>query len=409
MATETAPQPTASLRKTAESTAFVILVALSFSHLLNDLIQSLIPAIYPLLKESFDLKYTQVGLITFTFQVTASLLQPLVGIYTDRYPKPFSLAVGMGFTLIGLILLARAASFPMILIAAGLVGVGSSVFHPESSRMARAASGGRYGLAQSLFQVGGNAGSAMGPLLAAFIVVPNGQGSVAWFSVLALIAMAVLFKVGMWYRDRLRNRVVPAGGKVAEGEPELSRGRIIFAVAILLCLIFSKYFYLVSLTNYYTFYLIDKFGVSVQTAQLYLFLFLGSVAVGTFAGGPVGDRIGYKSVIWVSILGVLPFTLALPYVDLFWTAILTVPIGLILASAFSAILVYAQELMPRRVGMVAGLFFGFAFGMAGLGAAVLGRLADETSIGYVYHVCSFLPFIGVLTAFLPNLERARAH
>jgi MFS transporter, FSR family, fosmidomycin resistance protein len=403
--TETAPEPTAILRRPAESTALAILLALSFSHLLNDLIQSLIPAIYPLLKESFDLSFTQVGLITLTFQLTASLLQPLVGIYTDRYPKPFSLAVGMGFTLVGLILLARAESFPMILIAAGMVGVGSSVFHPESSRMARAASGGRHGLAQSLFQVGGNAGSAVGPLLAAYIVVPNGQHSVGWFSVVALVAIVVLFRVGLWYRGRLRNRVVPTGSHDAGTKPGLSRERISFAVSILLCLIFSKYFYLVSLSSYYTFYLIDKFHLPVQTAQLYLFLFLGSVAAGTFIGGPVGDRIGYKFVIWTSILGVLPFTLALPYVNLFWTGVLTIPIGMILASAFSAILVYAQELMPRRVGMVAGLFFGFAFGMGGLGAALLGHLADLTSIGYVYHVCSFLPAIGILTAFLPNLER----
>jgi FSR family fosmidomycin resistance protein-like MFS transporter len=381
------------------------LLALSFSHLLNDLIQSLIPAIYPLLKTSFDLTFTQVGFITFTFQLTASLLQPLVGSYTDRHPKPFSLAAGMGFTLVGLVLLASAHSFPMILVAAGLVGVGSSIFHPESSRMARAASGGRHGLAQSLFQVGGNAGSAVGPLLAAFIVVPGGQGSVAWFSIVALVAIGVLLKVGKWYRNRLGNRVVPAGGTIAEGKPALSRGRVVFAVTILLCLIFSKYFYLVSLSSYYTFYLIDKFHLPVQTAQLYLFLFLGAVAAGTLAGGPVGDRFGYKVVIWVSILGVLPFTVLLPYVDLFWTGVLTVPIGLILASAFSAILVYAQELMPRRVGMVAGLFFGFAFGMGGLGAALLGRLADLTSIGYVYHISSFLPLIGVLTAFLPNLGK----
>ncbi len=407
MGTETAPQPVPSLRQAAESTTFAILVALSFSHLLNDMIQSLIPAIYPLLKESFKLSFTQVGLITLTFQVTASLLQPLVGIFTDRYPKPFSLAVGMGFTLIGLVLLALAGSFLMILFASALVGVGSSVFHPESSRMARAASGGRHGLAQSLFQVGGNVGSAIGPLLAAFIVVPGGQGSVAWFSIAALVAIAVLIRVGRWYRERLRSRLAPAGTIHADGKPRLSNARIAFAVTILLCLIFSKYFYLVSLSSYYTFYLIDKFDISVQAAQIYLFVFLGSVAVGTFAGGPVGDRFGYKFVIWGSILGVLPFTLALPYVDLFWTGVLTVPIGLILASAFSAILVYAQELIPQRVGMVSGLFFGFAFGMGGLGAAILGYLADQTSIEYVYHVCSYLPMIGILTALLPNQRRTR--
>jgi FSR family fosmidomycin resistance protein-like MFS transporter len=404
---ETAPEPVGSARQVGKATAFTVLVALSFSHLLNDLIQSLIPAIYPLLKASFDLTFTQVGLITLTFQLTASLLQPLVGMYTDRHPKPFSLATGMGSTLVGLLLLAWAGSFPMILIAAGLVGVGSSVFHPESSRMARAASGGRHGLAQSLFQVGGNTGSAIGPLLAAFIVVPGGQGSVAWFSIAALVAIVVLLNVGRWYRNRLRDRAGRGGTGAPEGTPSLSRRRVAFAVAILLCLIFSKYFYLVSLSSYYTFYLIDKFQLPVQTAQLYLFLFLGSVAVGTFAGGPVGDRLGYKFVIWASILGVLPFTLVLPYVGLFWTGVLTVPIGLVLASAFSAILVYAQELMPRRVGTVSGLFFGFAFGMGGLGAAALGRLADMTSIGYVYHVCSFLPAIGILTAFLPHVGRTR--
>jgi MFS transporter, FSR family, fosmidomycin resistance protein len=401
--TEVSPPQAVTARRGGEGTYFAVLLALSFAHLLNDLIQSLIPAIYPLLKESFDLNFMQVGLITLTFQLTASLLQPLVGLSTDRRPMPSSLAVGMGFTLVGLLLLASAGSFPLILVAAALVGVGSSVFHPESSRMARAASGGRHGLAQSLFQVGGNAGSAVGPLLAAFIVVPGGQGSVAWFSLAALLAIVVLINVGRWYRRRLSARTARQTGRIAaERRHGLSRARVAFAVAILLCLIFSKYFYLVSLSSYYTFYLIDRFHVSVPTAQLYLFVFLGAVAAGTVAGGPVGDRFGYKLVIWLSILGVLPFTLALPYAGLFWTAVLTVPIGLILASAFSAILVYAQELLPRRVGLVAGLFFGFAFGMGGLGAAVLGELADVTSIGFVYRVCSFLPAIGVLAAFLPN-------
>jgi FSR family fosmidomycin resistance protein-like MFS transporter len=404
--TETIPQPL--VRRVGETTSFAILLALSFSHLLNDLIQSLIPAIYPLLKDSFDLNFMQIGLITLTFQLTASLLQPLVGLYTDRYPQPFSLAAGMAFTLLGLFLLATAGSFSLVLLAAALVGIGSSVFHPESSRMARAASGGRHGLAQSLFQVGGNAGSAIGPLLAAFIVVPGGQRSVAWFSIAALVAIVLLFRVGRWYREHLLVRATRRTRFTEEVRSGLSRARVTFAVAILLCLVFSKYFYLVSLSSYYTFYLIDRFAVSVPTAQLFLFLFLGSVAAGTVAGGPIGDRFGYKFVIWVSILGVLPFTLILPYADLFWTAALTVPIGLILASAFSAILVYAQELMPRRVGLVAGLFFGFAFGMGGLGAAVLGELADLTSIGYVYRVCSFLPLIGVLTAFLPNLEKTSA-
>ncbi len=394
-------------RSAEENTLFVILVALSFSHLLNDLIQSLIPAIYPILKSSYHLTFTQVGFITLTFQLTASLLQPVVGIATDKRPMPFSLAIGMTFSLFGLILLSRANNFPTILVAAGLVGVGSSVFHPESSRMARAASGGRHGLAQSLFQVGGNFGSALGPLLAAFIVVPNGQTSVAWFSLVAMIAIAVLFNVGRWYQGHLASLASRVRKGMGDIHPTFSRLKITTSIAILLLLIFSKHFYLASLSSYYTFYLMDKFALSVQSAQIYLFLFLGSVAVGTFAGGPIGDRLGFKFVIWGSILGVLPFTLALPYANLFWTGVLTVPIGFILSSAFPAILVYAQELLPGRVGMVAGLFFGFAFGMGGLGAAVLGQLADATSIRYVYHVCSFLPMIGLLTAFLPNLEAAR--
>jgi MFS transporter, FSR family, fosmidomycin resistance protein len=366
-------------------TASAVLVALSVSHLLNDTIQSLIAAVYPVLKDSYALTFTQVGLITLAFQVTASLLQPLVGLYTDRRPLPFSLALGMG------------------VVAAALVGVGSAVFHPEASRMARLASGGRHGLAQSLFQVGGNGGSALGPLLAAFVVVPWGQGSLAWFSVAAIVAMLILFRVGLWYRARLAER---AANTTAAKPPLVSPGRAAFAVGVLLCLIFSKYFYLASLTSYYTLYLIATFGVSVADAQLRLFVFLGAVAAGTVLGGPVGDRIGFKAVIWGSILGVLPFTLALPYADLFWTTVLTVPIGLVLASAFSAIMVYAQELLPSRVGMVAGLFFGFAFGMGGVGAAVLGWLADQTSIGTVYRVCAFLPLIGLLTALLPDLRRA---
>ena len=389
-----------------ESALFAILLALSFSHLLNDLIQSLIPAIYPILKESFHLSFSQIGYITLTFQLTASLLQPVVGIYTDRHPKPYSLAIGMGFTLMGLILLSQAGSFPVILIAGGLVGVGSSIFHPESSRMARAASGGRHGLAQSLFQVGGNTGSSLGPLLAAWIVVPNGQSSVAWFSIVALVAIVVLYRVGRWYSNHLSITRKSKHASMHHDRPGLSGMKIGFSIAILLALIFSKHIYLASLSTYYTFYLMDRFDISVQWAQFYLFIFLGSVAAGTLAGGPVGDRIGFKSVIWGSILGVLPFTLALPYANLFWTAVLTVPIGLILASAFSAILVYAQELVPGRVGTIAGLFFGFAFGIAGLGAALLGQLADATSIRYVYHVCSFLPLIGLLTVFLPNLESA---
>ena len=384
------------------NTTFAVLVALSVSHLLNDTIQSLIAAVYPVLKESYALSFTQIGLITLAFQFTASLLQPLVGMYTDRRPLPFSLAVGMGVSLAGILLLSVAASFPAILLAAALVGVGSAIFHPESSRMARLASGGQHGLAQSLFQVGGNGGSALGPLLAAFVVVPWGQRSLAWFSVAAVAAMIILFRVGLWYRAHLAERV--ARRAVPAPSPVSSR-RAAFAIGILLCLIFSKYFYMTSLTSYYTLYLIDTFGVSVQDAQLRLFVFLGAVAVGTFVGGPVGDRIGFKAVIWGSILGVVPFTLALPHVGLTWTTVLTVPIGLILASAFSAIMVYAQELLPSRVGMVAGLFFGFAFGMGGVGGAVLGWLADRTSIRFVYEVCAFLPLIGLLTALLPNLTR----
>lgn len=379
----------------------VVLLALSVSHLLNDTLQSLIAAVYPILKESYSLSFTQIGLITLAFQCTASLLQPLVGLYTDRKPLPFSLVIGMGVTLVGLILLSVADNFLAILIAASLVGVGSAIFHPEASRMARLASGGRHGFAQSLFQVGGNGGSAIGPLLAAFVVVPWGQPSLAWFSIAAVAAMIILFQVGRWYQAHLNERVA----KKASSTPSpVSPRQAAFAIAILLCLIFSKYFYLVSLTSYYTLYLIETFSVSVQDSQLRLFVFLGAVAVGTFIGGPIGDKIGFKAVIWGSILGVLPFTLVLPYSNLFWTTVLTIPIGLILASAFSAIMVYAQELLPSRVGMVAGLFFGFAFGMGGVGAAVLGWLADQTSIGFVYKICSFLPLIGLLTALLPNLK-----
>jgi len=385
----------------ADGRVVVVLVALSLSHLLNDMIQSLIAAVYPILKDSYALTFTQIGLITLAFQLTASLLQPLVGIFTDRRPQPYSLIAGMGFTLLGLLLLSVADSFTSILVAAALVGVGSSIFHPEASRMARVASGGRHGFAQSFFQVGGNLGSAIGPLLAAFIVVPRGQGQIAWFSIAAVLAMLVLFWVGRWYRSHLANRPT---SKKATARHDLSRRRVGISIAILLCLVFSKYFYLASLTSYYTFYLIETFNVSVQTAQIHLFVFLGAVAVGTLAGGPVGDRLGFKTVIWGSILGVLPFTLALPYANLFWSVVLTVPIGLILASAFSAIVVYAQELVPSRVGAVGGLFFGFAFGMGALGAAILGRFADLTSLGYVYRVCSFLPLIGLLTAFLPRLR-----
>lgn len=394
-------------RHPAENTVFAVLVAISFSHLLNDTIQSVIPAIYPILKTSFHLNFTQIGLITLTFQLTASLLQPFVGLYTDHRPKPYSLAIGMGFTLVGLLLLSKANNFAMILCSAALVGMGSSIFHPEASRLARMASGGRHGFAQSFFQVGGNAGSSLGPLLAALIIVPGGQPSVAWFSLAALLAIGVLWKVGVWYRHNMNRIKGRSHARGKGGHPILSKGRILLALSVLITLIFSKFFYLASMTNYYTFYLIGRFHVSVQTAQIYLFLFLAAVAAGTIIGGPFGDRFGRKYVIWISILGVAPFTLLLPYADLFWTAVLTLIIGVILASAFSAILVYAQELVPGKVGMIAGLFFGFAFGMAGIGSAVLGRLADHTSVEYVFHVCSFLPLLGLLTGFLPDIERSK--
>jgi len=392
---------TISPAQAAGRTTFSILAAISFCHMLNDMMQSLLPALYPMLKSSYALSFGEIGLLTFTYQITASLLQPIIGMFTDRSPRPYSLSVGMGFTLVGLLLLAYAANFWLLMLAAALVGTGSSVFHPESSRVARMASGGRHGLAQSVFQVGGNVGSAVGPLLAAFIVLPRGQSSVAWFSCAAMLGMFVLFNVGHWYKlhglARLKPRAA-ASGKAAPG-PRSKEVRVV--IGVLLALIFSKYFYLASLTSYYTFYLISRFGVSVKSAQLHLFIFLAAVAVGTIVGGPLGDRFGRKYVIWASILGVLPFTLILPHADLFWTSVLTVPIGLILASAFPAIVVYAQELMPGRTGTVAGLFFGFAFGMGGVGAAVLGKLADAFGINAVYQMCAFLPLIGLLAAFLP--------
>jgi MFS transporter, FSR family, fosmidomycin resistance protein len=396
--------------KSSGTTVVGILAAISVSHLLNDTIQSLIPSIYPILKASFQLNFSQIGLIALTLQLTASLLQPVVGMYTDRRPTPYSLVAGMAFSLVGLLLLSAAATLGMILVAAGLIGIGSSVFHPESSRVARMASGGRHGLAQSVFQVGGNLGSSLGPLLAAFVVVPHGQSSLAWCALLALVAIVLLFRVGRWSAERRPRTVTPLARVSWEPRPGLSRRRVVVSLAVLVTLIFSKYFYLASLNSYYTFYLISKFGLSVQSAQVHLFVFLGSVAAGTILGGPVGDRIGPKYVIWGSILGVFPFTFALPYANLFWTGVLTVAIGLILASAFSAILVYAQELVPGRVGTIGGLFFGFAFGMAGLGAASLGKLADLTSIEYVYRLCAYLPLIGMLTAFLPDLDhQATAH
>jgi FSR family fosmidomycin resistance protein-like MFS transporter len=396
-----------SARKVAEGTVFSVLIALSVTHLLNDTLQSLIPAMYPILAKSLDLKFTQVGLITLTFQMSASILQPLVGLYTDKRPQPFSLAIGMSFTLIGLISLAMAHTFPMVLVSVSLVGIGSAIFHPEASRLAYMAAGGRHGMAQSLFQVGGNAGSSLGPLLAAAIIVPLGQFHVIWFSLAALLAIFIMLRISAWYKQNTHRIKPKKSAASGVGHVQLSRGKVIFSVIILLVLIFSKYFYMTSLTSYYTFYLIDKFHVSVQSAQIHLFIFLFSIAAGTFIGGPLGDRIGRKYVIWISILGCAPFTLLMPHANLFWTSVLSVFIGVILSSAFSAILVYAQELMPGKVGMIAGLFFGFAFGMAGVGSALLGKLADATSIRYVYEVCAWLPLIGILTAFLPNIEGSR--
>jgi FSR family fosmidomycin resistance protein-like MFS transporter len=411
---------------TVKRTVFSILLAISFSHLLNDTVQSVLPAIYPLLKATFHLNFGQVGLIALTLQLTASLLQPLVGLHTDKHPRPYSLAIGMTITLAGLLALAIAPTYGAVIAAAALVGVGSAVFHPESSRVARMASGGQHGLAQSLFQVGGNAGSALGPLLAAFVLT-NGQSSVAWLGILALIGIALLIHIGKWAKatrsttgkfsptnaggfsgalsggasGAISDNAAPVADHIA-----LSTRKVTVSMVILIALMFSKFFYLASINSYYTFYLMNKFQLPVRSAQLHLFIFLGAVAAGTIVGGPVGDRIGRKYVIWWSILGVLPFTLLLPYANLWWTSILSVIIGMILASAFSAILVYAQELVPGRVGMISGLFFGFAFGMGGVGAALLGKLADLTSISVVYHVCSYLPAIGILTAFLPDLEPA---
>jgi MFS transporter, FSR family, fosmidomycin resistance protein len=399
----------AEARDTAERTVLSVLLAISFSHLLNDTIQSLIAAIYPVVKESFALSFTQIGLITLTFQMTASLLQPVVGHFADRRPQPYALPAGMCFTLLGLVLLSTAGSFPLLLVAVALVGVGSSVFHPEASRLAFMAAGSRHGFAQALFQVGGNAGSALGPLLAAMIVVgEHAQRRLLWFSIAAVAAIVVLWNVGRWFRQNTF-RLQPRPRKEAQaGQKPLSARKVGWSIAILVALMFSKFFYLTSMSSYYTFYLIGKFGLSIRSAQIYLFVFLFSVAAGTFVGGPMGDRFGRKYVIWGSILGVAPFTLLLPHASLFWTMALSVVIGLVLSSAFSAILVYAQELMPGKVGLIAGLFFGLAFGMGGLGSALLGWLADLTSIGFVFQVCAFLPLLGLLTGFLPNLETARA-
>ncbi|WP_115730846.1 MFS transporter [Aminobacter aminovorans] len=381
-----------------------ILLAVSFSHFLNDVMQSLISSLYPMLKNDYHLDFWQIGLLTTTFQVTASLLQPVIGMYTDKKPLPFSLPVGMCLTLIGLLTLAFAHSYEMLLVGSAFVGLGSAIFHPESSRVARLASGGRFGLAQSLFQVGGNFGSALGPLLAALIVVPLGQGGIAWFSIAAMVGIVVLIRVSVWYSRHIVSAAKRAAPTLFNPLP---RNKVISALVVLAILVCSKQAYTASLSSYYTFYVIERFGVSVQESQYLLFLFLGSAALGTFLGGPIGDRFGAKTVIWFSILGVLPFTLMLPYADLFWTKVLTVLIGLILASAFSAIVVFAQELVPGRVGLIAGIFFGFAFGIGGIAAAVLGVIADSRGIEYVFKLCSFLPMLGLLTVFLPNMKAAR--
>lgn len=385
-------------------TIFPVLIAISLSHLLNDTIQSLIPSIYPIVKNSFHLSFAQIGFITLTFQLSASLLQPIVGSFTDKKPQPFSLATGMTSSLAGLVLLSQASNYAMVLIAVALIGIGSSIFHPEASKLAYLAAGNRRGLAQSIFQVGGNAGSSIGPLLAALIIEPYGQSNILWFSLVAFLAIIILMRLGVWYKAHLNFTRKKPFPKKAHTGISLSRSRIIASIAILLVLIFSKYFYLASITSYYTFYLIHKFHLPVQTSQIYLFIFLLAVAAGTILGGPLGDRFGRKYVIWFSILGAAPFTVLLPHANLFFTCILTVFIGIIIASAFSAILVYAQELLPGKIGLVSGLFFGFAFGMGGLGSAVLGALADKTSIEYVFKLCAFLPLIGILTAFLPDLR-----
>ncbi len=387
------------VRPEVQTTVFQILIAISLGHLLNDMIQSLVPSIYPILKQSYGLSFAEIGLITLTWQGTASILQPIVGFITDRKGQPFSLPVGMGFTLTGLLILSVATSFPLILLAVGCIGIGSSIFHPESSRVARMASGGRHGMAQSLFQVGGNIGSAAGPLVAAFIILPGGQGAVAWFALVALAGIILLTRVSFWYSKKQKAMAARAQNKPFIRYPHAKVG---LSLIILSLLVFSKFLYMASLSNYYTFYLIETFGVSVRDAQIYLFVYLGAVATGTILGGPIGDRFGRRTVIWLSVLGVLPFTLILPYANLQWTIGLSIIIGLILSSAFPAIVVFAQELVPTKVGAVSGLFFGFAFGMGGLGAAMLGALADHTSIDFVYHVVSFLPAVGLLTIFLPR-------
>lgn len=401
------PTETTPAKTIVTGTVYSILFTISFTHLLNDMMQSVIPAVYPLIKTNFNLSFTQIGLITLTFQLTASLLQPFIGFYTDKKPMPNSLAIGMGFTLIGLICISLATSFLTILISVSLIGMGSSVFHPESSRVAYLASGGKKGLAQSIFQLGGNAGSAIGPLLAALIIMPYGQFYIIWFAVAAVAAIVILSRIGKWYGEHMLLRTQNQVKTVNDEQPVFSRKRVIYSIVILLVLIFSKYFYMASMTSYFTFYLIDKFHVTVEQSQMYLFAFLAAVAAGTVIGGPLGDRFGRKYIIWISILGAAPFTLLLPHADLAWTVVLAVLIGVIISSAFSAILVYATDLVPGKVGMIAGLFFGFAFGMGGLGSAVLGWLADKTSIEYIFQICAFLPLIGIITIFLPNIEQKK--
>ena len=391
---------------TVQAAAIPVLISLSFCHLLNDLIQSLIPALYPLFKQEFNLDFAQIGIITLAFQLTASLLQPTIGYYTDKRPQPFSLALGMCSTLIGLLLLSVAHNYQAILFAAALVGTGSAIFHPEASRVARMASGGRYGTAQAFFQVGGNVGQAVGPLLAAFIVLPRGQGAIAWISLAALVAMGLLTRIGMWYGAR--SRPSHAAAHTRAPTHNLSRARVLFLVCVLMLLLFSKNVYSSSLTSFYTFYLIERFNLPIQAAQIQLFIFMASIAVGTLLGGALTDRIGRKPMIWISILGALPFTLALPYADLFWTGVLTIIIGMLMASAFPAILVYAHELIPGRVGLVSGMFFGLAFGLGGLGAAILGHVADSQGIAFIYQLCSYLPALGLVAWFLPNLNEAKA-
>lgn len=393
---------TIATKSSVHKTVYPILYSIAFAHLLNDLIQAIIPASYPILKENFNLSFTQIGLITFSYQMAASILQPLVGLYTDKKPKPFSQIIGMLFSLAGIVLLAFATSFVSIILAVTFVGIGSSIFHPEASRISFLASGGKRGLAQSIFQLGGNAGTAIGPLLVALIVVPNSQQHIVWFAVVAVIALFVLSKIGFWYQNHLSLR---ANNKSEIILPDLSQTKIIISVVILLIIIFSKFFYSASISSYFTFYLMGKFNLSIRDAQFYLFLYLAACAIGTLIGGPLGDKFGRKYVIWFSILGVAPFTMMLPFVDLFWTGVLSVVIGLIISSAFPAILVYAQELLPKKLGMVSGLFYGFAFGMGGLGSALLGNLADHTSIDYVYHICAYLPLMGIIALFLPNLKK----